>query len=98
MRVSGHRISVVDFLAERFWQVAALTAVGLLGSASHADAALYEWQYNDPGFYRPVQPMPQRRHRARRSIEKKAVAAEKDTATKPVGPLIISISIEKQRV
>src|SRR5712671_2559939 len=98
MRVSGHRISVADFVAERFWQVAALTTAGLIGSASHADAALYYWQDNDPGFYRPVQPMPQRRHRARRSIDKKAVAAEKDTGAKPVGPLIISISIEKQRV
>src|SRR5712672_205425 len=98
MRVSGHRISVADFVAERFWQVAALTTAGLIGSASHADAALYYWQDNDPGFYRPVQPMPQRRHRARRSIDKKAVAAEKDTVAKPVGPLIISISIEKQRV
>src|SRR3954453_15532014 len=42
--------------------------------------------------------MPQRRHRARRSVGKKVVAAEKDTGAKPVGPLIISISIEKQRV
>ena len=98
MRVSGHRISVADFVAERFWQVAALTTAGLIGSASHADAALYYWQDNDPGFYRPVQPMPQRRQRARRSVGKKVVAAEKDTGAKPVGPLIISISIEKQRV
>src|SRR4051812_22062068 len=98
MRVSGHRISVADFVAGRFWHVAALTTAGLIGSASHADAALYYWQDNDPGFYRPAQPMPQRRHRARRSIDKKAVAAEKDTGAKPVGPLIISISIEKQRV
>jgi hypothetical protein len=58
MHVSGHRISVADFVAERFWQVAALTTAGLIGSASHADAALYYWQDNDPGFYRPVQPMP----------------------------------------
>ena len=99
MRVSGHRISIADLAAERFWQIAALTAAGVIGSISHADAALYYWQDNDPGFYRPVQPMPQRRHRARRSIDKKAVAAEKkDTGAKPVGPLIISISIEKQRV
>jgi len=29
-----------------------LTTAGLIGSASHADAALYYWQDNDPGFYR----------------------------------------------
>jgi lipoprotein-anchoring transpeptidase ErfK/SrfK len=90
---------MADLTAGRIWQIAALTAAGVIGSASHADAALYYWQDNDPGFYRPVQPMPQRRHRARRAIDKKkTVAAPKDTGAKPVSPLIISISIEKQRV
>src|SRR5260370_22139552 len=42
--------------------------------------------------------MPQR-PRTRRAIDKKKTEkAEKETGAKPVGPLIISISIEKQRV
>jgi len=70
----------------------------MIGSASQADAALFYWQDSDPGYYRPVQPMPQR-HRTRRAIDKKKTEkAEKETGAKPVGPLIISISIEKQRV
>src|SRR5205814_5575404 len=59
--------------------------------------ALYYWQ-DDPGYYRPTHPMPQRPHRARRGAGKKTETAEKETGGKPVGPLIIAISIEKQRV
>ena len=98
MRVSGHRISVAQIAAGRFWQVAVLTAVGSVASASQADAALYYWQDYDPGYYRQAQPMPQRRQRARRVIDRKTAKVEKETGAKPVGPLIIAISIEKQRV
>ena len=102
MRVSGHRISIVnsmrsDSVTWRFWQVAVLTAAGVIGSTSQSDAALYYWQDNDPGFYRPMHPVPQRK-KARRAIDKKTEKAEKETSAKPVGPLVIAISIEKQRV
>jgi lipoprotein-anchoring transpeptidase ErfK/SrfK len=108
MRVSGHRISIVsnstrsdratpDRATWRFWQVAVLTAAGVIGSTSQSDAALYYWQDNDPGFYRPMHPVPQRK-KARRAIDKKTAKAEKETSAKPVGPLLIAISIEKQRV
>ena len=97
LRVSGHRISIANAATGRFRQLAVLTAAGMIGSASQADAALFYWQDSDPGYYRPVQPMPQR-HRTRRAIDKKKTEkAEKETGAKPVGPLIISISIEKQR-
>jgi lipoprotein-anchoring transpeptidase ErfK/SrfK len=107
MRVSGHRISIVNSASSnsatsssaawRFWQVAVLTAAGVIGSTSQSDAALYYWQDNDPGYYRPMHPVPQRK-RARRAIDKKSEKAEKETTAKPVGPLVIAISIDKQRV
>jgi lipoprotein-anchoring transpeptidase ErfK/SrfK len=108
MRVSGHRISIVsnstrsdratpDRATWRFWRVAVLTAAGVIGSASQSDAALYYWQDNDPGFYRPMRPVPQRK-KTRRAIDKKTEKAEKETSAKPVGPLLIAISIERQRV
>jgi len=98
LRVIGHRISIANAATGRFRQLAVLTAASMIGSASQAGAALFYWQDSDPGYYRPVQPLPQR-HRTRRAIDKKKTEkAEKETGAKPVGPLIISISIEKQRV
>jgi lipoprotein-anchoring transpeptidase ErfK/SrfK len=107
MRVSGHRISIVSSASSdsatsssaswRFWQVAVLTAAGVIGSTAQSDAALYYWQDNDPGYYRPMHPVPQRK-RARRAIDKKSEKVEKETTAKPVGPLVIAISIDKQRV
>ncbi len=94
MRVSGHRLSIAG-MATIF------TAVGAIGAASPAEAALYYWQDHDPGYYRPAYPGPQRKPKARRNaVDKKAVAAEKEAAAgaKPQGPLIISISINQQKV
>ena len=95
--MSGHRISVAEKATRRFWKVAVLTAAGMIGATSQSDAALYYWQDYDPGYYRPSRPVPQRK-RARPAIDKKLQKAEKETGAKPVGPLIIAISIEKQRV
>jgi lipoprotein-anchoring transpeptidase ErfK/SrfK len=98
MRVSGRRISIANLANERFWQVAILTAAGTIGAASQADAALYYWQDSDPGYYRP-DPMAQpRRQKVRRQSAKKEALPEKETGAKPQGPLIISVSIEKQKV
>jgi lipoprotein-anchoring transpeptidase ErfK/SrfK len=98
MRVSGRRISIANIANERFWQIAILTAAGSIGAASHAEAALYYWQDSDPGYYRP-DPMAQpRRQKVRRHSSKKEEVAEKETGAKPQGPLIISVSIEKQKV
>jgi lipoprotein-anchoring transpeptidase ErfK/SrfK len=96
-RVTGNRILIADKATGRFWKVALLTSAAVFGATSPSDAALYYWQDNDPGYYRPTQPVPQRK-RARKAIDKKTEKAEKDTGAKPVGPLVIAISIEKQRV
>jgi hypothetical protein len=77
----------------RFWRIAALTAAGALVGADHAEAALYYWSDFDPGYYRPI--MPQRRQKPRGHQTKKLELPEKES-TKPQGPLIIAISIEKQ--
>lgn len=96
-RVTGNGILIADKATGRFWKVALLTSAAVFGATSPSDAALYYWQDNDPGYYRPTQPVPQRK-RARKAIDKKTEKAEKDTGAKPVGPLVIAISIEKQRV
>jgi lipoprotein-anchoring transpeptidase ErfK/SrfK len=98
MRVSGRRISILShFTKQRFWQIAMLTAAGSLSTVSSAEAALYYWPDYDPGYYRPMPPMQPRRAKVRRPAAK-AVAAEKETSAKPQGPLIISVSIQNQKV
>src|ERR1044071_2191011 len=76
-----------------------LTAAGAIGGASQAEAALYYWNDLDPGYYRPAHPSQQRRQKVRSNkIDKKTQAAEKETGAKPQGPLIISISIDQQKI
>jgi L,D-transpeptidase catalytic domain len=74
-----------------------LTAAGSLSAGSSAEAALYYWPDYDPSYYRPMPPMQPRRAKVRRPAAK-AVAAEKETGAKPQGPLIISVSIQNQRM
>src|SRR3979411_970087 len=93
IRVGGYRISIAT---GRLWRTAVLTAAGAIGSASHAEAALYYWPDSDPGYYRPGPTVPPRRQKARHQA-KKIEAPEKGSA-KPQGPLIIAISIEKQNL
>jgi lipoprotein-anchoring transpeptidase ErfK/SrfK len=81
----------------RLWRVAVLTAAGAMGSASHAEAALYYWSDQYPGYSQPGPMVPQRPQKARHRQAKKTVPPEKDQA-KPQGPLIIAISIERQNV
>src|SRR5215203_1997017 len=97
LRVRGHRISMAAIATERFWQIAMLTAAGTIGFTSQAEAALYYWGDYDSGYSRSAPPVQPRRQRARRNPTDKK-AAEKDTGAKPVGPLIIAISIEQQKV
>jgi lipoprotein-anchoring transpeptidase ErfK/SrfK len=89
VRVGGHGVGT-----SRLWRIALLTLAGAAGTASEADAAVY-WSGFDPSYYY-YQPAPtiQRRPRVRRQA-KKLEASEKES-TKPQGPLIIAISIEKQ--
>jgi lipoprotein-anchoring transpeptidase ErfK/SrfK len=97
MRVSGRRISTRAVSAERFWQIAILTAAGTLGAVSRADAALYYWQDSDPGYFQPAPTEQPRRPKPHRRAAGKA-PAEKERGVKPQGPLIIAVSIGKQKV
>jgi len=93
-RVTGLSTSVIS---GRFLCVAILSAAGATVAMSRADAALYYWQDSEPGFYRPAPPAPARRQKIRQHLGKKD-ATEKEAGVKPQGPLIISVSIGKQRV
>src|SRR6202790_454245 len=81
----------------RLWRIAVLTAAGAIGSASQAEAALYYWSDFDGGYSRPGPTAPQRRAKARNRQTKKIEAPEKESS-KPQGPLVIAISIEKQHL
>jgi lipoprotein-anchoring transpeptidase ErfK/SrfK len=103
MRVSGYRnlsvsISAVNITSPRFWQIAVLTAAGTLSGMPEANAALYYWQDFDPGYYRPAPSAHSRRQPTRRHSLPKTGAAEKETAAKAHGPLIIAVSIDQQKV
>jgi lipoprotein-anchoring transpeptidase ErfK/SrfK len=109
MRVSGHPIlstgnagvKMADQGSKRvgFWQIAVLTAAGTLGAASQADAALFYYQDSEPGYSRPTpSAQPRRQRNSRKNSAGKHEAAAKETGTKPQGPLIIAISIDKQKV
>jgi lipoprotein-anchoring transpeptidase ErfK/SrfK len=94
MRVRGHRDTVV---AERLWRVVILTTAGAIGVASQAEGAIFYWQNSDPGFSQPAPTIPLRRPRPRLHPAKKTALGEKQ-ASKPQGPLIISISIIQQKM
>jgi lipoprotein-anchoring transpeptidase ErfK/SrfK len=93
MRVSGHRGSIAS---GRLWRIAALAAAGAIGATSHAEAALYYWSDSEPGLSRPDPTSQPRRPKAHRHSEKKT-EPEKES-TKPQGPVIISISIDQQKL
>ncbi|WP_050386619.1 L,D-transpeptidase [Bradyrhizobium pachyrhizi] len=100
MRAGGRRISIFDFANERFWQLAILTTAGTVAASTQADAALYYWN-RDSAFYGEYEPMPlpqPHRQKPKRSTAKKNPAIEKEAGSKPQGPLIISVSIDQQRV
>ena len=91
-------VRVREYVAtRRLWRIAVLTAAAAISYASHAEAALYYWSDSDPGFSQPGPPVPLRRQQARRRHGKKVEASLKQAA-KPQGPLIIAISIQKQRL
>ena len=102
MRVSGQRffsagIAGANLSGRRFWQVAILSGACTIAFAPRADAALFYWQDNDPGYYRPMLPAQPRKPKTRKPAAKNE-AARKETGAKPHGPLIIAVSIEQQRM
>src|SRR5277367_6270555 len=97
LRVGGHRSATADIATGRLWQIAVLTAASAIGAASQANAALYYWPASEPGYYQPG-PAQGHRQKARRQNTKKDAPLVKETGSKPQGPLIISVSINKQQV
>src|SRR6202166_1938938 len=94
MVAGGHGASGAT---KKLWRIAVLTAAGAIGTASHAEAALYYWSDSDSGYSRPGPTVPRARQKARQRQAKKTEAPEKESS-KPQGPLIIAISIEKQKL
>lgn len=97
--VNGSRFSATP---ARLWQVAILTAAGAIGTTSQADAAFYYWSDYSDGSYasrqeRPPE-IPRQRPQKRGVAGKKGIVAEKEAGTKPQGPLVIVVSIERQKV
>jgi lipoprotein-anchoring transpeptidase ErfK/SrfK len=85
----------------RFWQVAILTAAGAIGTASQADAAFYYWtDYSDGSYGRQERhpEVPRQKPQKRGAAGKKDIVAEKEAGTKPQGPLVIVVSIDRQKV
>src|SRR3954470_23417390 len=85
----------------RFWQVAILAAGGAIGTASQADAAFYYWtDYSDGSYGRQERhpEVPRQKPQKRGAAGKKDLVAEKEAGTKPQGPLVIVVSIDRQKV
>ncbi|MBR0728194.1 L,D-transpeptidase [Bradyrhizobium japonicum] len=97
-------VNGVSFSARpvRLWQVAILTAAGAIGLTSQADAAFYYWSDYSDGSYVTRQErypdIPRQKPQKRSTVGKKAVVAEKEAGTKPQGPLVIVVSIDRQKV
>jgi lipoprotein-anchoring transpeptidase ErfK/SrfK len=80
-------------------RVGAVAAIGVIGTASRTEAAVYYWQSSEPGLFQSQPIQPPRRQKVRRTAPKKdEKAAAKETGSNPQGPLIISVSIAKQQV
>src|SRR5262245_38855996 len=98
-RVSALRSSVA---ARTLLRIAILTAAGTVGAATQANAALYYFRDSDSGYYNQEQAdqQPRRQQRPKRASAKakKKDVAVKDTTVHPQMPLIINVSIAKQRV
>jgi lipoprotein-anchoring transpeptidase ErfK/SrfK len=93
-RVGGQKASGA---AAKLCQIAVLAAAGAIGTASQAEAALYYWSDFNPGYYQPRPLMPPRWQKPRRPHARKIQPPGKEAA-KPQGPLIITISINQQRM
>lgn len=98
--VNGSRFAAAP---ARLWQFAILTATGAIGTTSQAEAAFYYTpDYSDGSYYsRPVRhpDMPQQKPQKRSAAKNKnETRGEKETGAKPQGPLVIVVSIDRQKV
>jgi lipoprotein-anchoring transpeptidase ErfK/SrfK len=92
-RVSGHKTAAAT---GRVWRVAVLAAAGAVGVTSHAEAALY-WPGSEPGLSQSDPAAQPQKPKARKHAAKKTETPEKESS-KPQGPVIISISIDQQKL
>ena len=83
-------------------RIAVMAAAVTAGAVPPANAALYYYRDSDSGYYNQEQaepPAPHRQQHSKRSSAKaKKGVAVKDTTVHPQMPLIINVSIAKQRV
>lgn len=101
--VNGSRFAAAP---ARLWQFAVLTAAGAFGTTSQAEAAFYYTpDYTDGSYYSQqvrhpdvLQHKPQKRGWAAKSKNKKEALVEKEGGAKPQGPLVIVVSIDRQKV
>ncbi|CAN0421881.1 unnamed protein product, partial [Phaeothamnion confervicola] len=97
--VNGSRFAAAP---ARLRQVAILTVAGAIGTASQADAAFYYWTDYSDGSYASRQDrhpeVPRQKPQKRGAAGKKDIVAEKEVGNKPQGPLVIVVSIERQKV
>jgi lipoprotein-anchoring transpeptidase ErfK/SrfK len=86
----------------RLWQVAILTAAGVIGATGQADAAFYYWADYSDGYYYARQDrlpeIPRQKPLKRGSASKKGSVVEKEAGAKPQGPLVIVVSIDRQKM
>jgi lipoprotein-anchoring transpeptidase ErfK/SrfK len=87
----------------RLWQVAILAAAGAIGTAGQAEAAFYYYSdYSDGSYGRQQryieEPRLKSHKRGATAKNKKETLVEKETGAKPQGPLVIVVSIERQKV
>ncbi len=85
----------------RLWQVAILTAAGAIGTTSQADAAFYYWSdYSDGSYGRQERRAeePRQKPQKRGAASKKDIVVDKESGAKPQGPLVIVVSIDRQKV
>src|SRR3984885_12410983 len=95
--MEGIRVSGQGIGGKRFWQLAVFAATGTFGVPSQAEAAIYYWQDSAPAAVAEPAPRASARHtKTHRLGEKKSAVVEKES--KPQGPLIIAVSINKQQV
>ena len=99
--VNGSRFAAAP---ARLWQFAILTAAGAIGTTSQAEAAFYYTpDYSDGSYYsrqvrHPDEPQQKPQKRGAAAKNKSEARVEKETGAKPQGPLVIVVSIDRQKV
>ncbi len=98
--VNGSRFSAAP---GRMCQLAILTAAGAIGTTGQAVAAFYYTpDYSDGSYYsrqvRHPDEMRQKPQKRGSAAARKETVVEKETGAKPQGPLVIVVSIDRQKV